>query len=289
MEIGANNINNTELVSSNYNSKNTSKYHLSIEIGLGIFSYAIIDTNEKKCKTIESYKIDSIDINKNIEHISNIYNNSNILKNSFKSTSIGFAYLPNTLIPSNHFSKKEDNNLMLEFNHELQDTTIIEDNLNIIEAHNIYAIPTLILDMLNTFFPGFQIKSNSSILIEYLAKYHTSQNDKKLFLSVGKNYIEIIIFKGKDLLLQNIFKYHNKEDVLYYVLFCMQELGLSTEKDPIILLDNIRKNDDVFSILYDYIRNISFIKRPIEISMPKELNKVEQHQYTSLLYRMLCA
>ena len=288
MEIGANNINNTELVSSNYNSKNTSKYHLSIEIGLGIFSYAIIDINNKECKTIASYKIDSIDINKNIEYISNIYNNKNILKNSFKSTSIGFAYLPNTLIPSAYFSKKEENNMMLEFNHDLQNTTIMEDKIDIVEAYNIYAIPTPILDMLNTFFPEVQIKSNSSILIEYLAKCHTSQNDKKLFLSIGQNYIEIIIFKGKDLLLQNIFKYHNKEDVLYYVLFCMQELGLSTEEDPIILLDNIHKNDDVFSILYEYIRNISFIKRSIEISIPEKLNKVEQHQYTSLLYRMLC-
>ena len=74
-----------------------------------------IDTNNKICKTIASYKIDSIDINKNIEHISNIYNNRNILKNSFKSTSIGFAYFPNTLIPSSYFSKKEDNNMMLEF------------------------------------------------------------------------------------------------------------------------------------------------------------------------------
>ena len=289
MEIGANNINNTELVSSNYSSENTSKYHLSIEIGLGIFSYAILDTTNKICKTIASYKIDSIDINKNIEYISNIYNNKNILRNSFQSTSIGFAYFPNTLIPSSYFSKKEDNNMMLEFNHDLQNTSIIEDKLNIVEAYNIYAIPTPILDMINTFFPETKITSNSSTLIEYLAKYHTSRNDKKLFLSVGRDYIEIIIFKGGNLLLQNIFQYHNKEDVLYYVLFCMQELDLSTENDSVILLDNIRRNDDIFSILYEYIRNISFIKRSTEFSMPEELNNIEQHQYTSLLDKILCA
>ncbi|MEE2930996.1 MAG: DUF3822 family protein [Bacteroidota bacterium] len=287
MEIGENNIKKTELVSSNYNSANTSKYHLSIEIGLGLFSYAILDITNHKYKALVSHDIESIDLDENISYISKIYNNTSVLKKSFQSSSLSFAFFSNTLIPYNYFSK-EYSMQILEFNHDIKHTTVLEDKLNLFNTYNVYAIPKPILEMTNTFFPNIQITSKSSILIDYLAKNHTSQNHKKLFLSVGGNYIEIVIFEGEKLLLQNIFNYKTKEDILYYVLFCMQELNLSTEKDSIILLDKIKKNDKLFSLLYAYIRNISFIKRSEQISIPKELNKIKEHQYTSLLHQILC-
>ena len=63
----------------------------------------------------------------------------------------------------------------------------------------------------------------------------------------------------------NIFEYQTKEDFIYYILFTLEQLELSTDKTNVSLLGDINKQSELYKILYTYVRNIVFFnsKNPI--------------------------
>ena len=75
------------------------------------------------------------------------------------------------------------------------------------------------------------------------------------------NNFEIIAIKQGALLLYNTFEYHTKEDYIYYLLFTLEQLQLNPETIQLVLLGLINKEDDIYSITYKYIRNVSFGNR----------------------------
>lgn len=285
MATGENNIKPLKLIASDFNSLDNEQYHLSVEIGLENFSYALLNIDSLEYKTLYHYRIDSnLNIEKTIQNISDIYNKETLLKSPFSSISIAFTTFPNTLVPCETFIEGKELD-MLKFNHEIFNS-ILKDKLKNIEAYNIYSVPKEILEMTNIFFPNIKIKSRSSILIDYLLKNNNS--NQQIFLFLTNSNMEIIILNNGKLLLQNIFRYSTKEDVLYYLLSSMRELELSPEECPVTLFGEIRKNDTTFNLLYEYIRNISFAERSDKFKYPAEFQKLDKHQFLPLLTQILC-
>jgi hypothetical protein len=88
--------------------------------------------------------------------------------------------------------------------------------------------------------------------------------------------------------LHNSFTIDTKEDLLYYLLFALEQMGMSVEKIELILLDDILKSDEKYNLLYQYVRNISFGNRPENLNFSKELESIKSHQYFCLFSQLLC-
>ena len=71
-------------------------------------------------------------------------------------------------------------------------------------------------------------------------------------------------------------------------MFCYEQLKLSNEIIPLIIFGDIEKNDDYFSILYDYIKNVKLGSRKSDFSFTKEFNTLDEHKYIGLFYQILC-
>ena len=50
-----------------------------------------------------------------------------------------------------------------------------------------------------------------------------------------------------------------KEDFIYYILFTLEQLELSTEKTNISITGDINKQSELYEILSTYVRNINFL------------------------------
>jgi hypothetical protein len=69
----------------------------------------------------------------------------------------------------------------------------------------------------------------------------------------------------------------------------MEQLRLSTEKTELVLFGHILKFDDLYQLLFDYVRHISFGKRPNNLQYANELGSIKEHQYFCLFSQLLCA
>ena len=274
MVIGENN-NKTILADSSFDSNQISNLHLSIELSSSSLSYCIIDTQKYRCLLLSSQKLET-------DNLLEIFSNDDYLSQNFKSKSISFVNFANTLVPFELYEKEDKENLFA-LNHELNDEVLLEDNLRE-EIINLHAVPKLFFQTIKNILPEAALRSQSSILINNFTNLNLKV--ETMFLYLKDSFVNIVVTKGKNLLFQNKFNYVTKEDLLFYVLFSIQELNFSNEDINTIVYGNV--TEDEFSILYDYIRNIKYGNKLKDISCSNEFNSIENHCYSILYRQFLC-
>ncbi|MBT6650408.1 MAG: DUF3822 family protein, partial [Flavobacteriales bacterium] len=123
METGkANNF-----IAESFNISLSEQYHLSVQISDSHLSYCIIDSGSN---TLELFK------HFNSSDLISLLNSNEVLKSTFKSTSVTFANFPSTIIPERVFSKDIAKEI-LELNSEIFDL-ILTDKLNSLDAYLVY-------------------------------------------------------------------------------------------------------------------------------------------------------
>ena len=274
MVIGENN-NKTILADSSFDSNQISNLHLSIELSSSSLSYCIIDTQKYRCLLLSSRELET-------DNLLEIFSNDRYLSQNFKSKSISFVNFANTLVPFELYEKEDKENLFA-LNHELNDEVLLEDNLRE-EIINLHAVPKLFFQTIKNILPEAALRSQSSILINNFTNLNLKV--ETMFLYLKDSFVNIVVTKGKNLLFQNKFNYVTKEDLLFYVLFSIQELNFSNEDINTIVYGNV--TEDEFSILYDYIRNIKYGNKLKDISCSNEFNSIENHCYSILYRQFLC-
>ena len=186
METGEN---NPTLLIADKSFKNDflNKYHLSIELSKKSLSYCIIDIKKLRC-----YLLYSVNYN-NSKDLSNLLSNDLYITKKFHSKSIALTNYHNTLVPEELYNEK-DNEKIFALNHE-KGEVILTDNLNNYQIKNIYSIPESLNQTINNLIPNINIKSQTTILIDYILS--KSYNAEKLTLYIKDNYVNIIITKNK--------------------------------------------------------------------------------------------
>ena len=128
-------------------------------------------------------------------------------------------------------------------------------------------------------FGEFEYKHHSSILLEKLISQ--SDNSLNFFVNISQSLFDIVVLKDSQILFYNIFEYQTKEDFIYYILFTLEQLELSSEETNISLTGNIDEHSELYKILYTYVRHISFFnsKNPIY----KNQTEIDKHSNFILL------
>lgn len=267
--------NKTLIKDSTFDSLQISNYHLSIELSEKSISYCIVDKNKYRCYLLFSQNYES-------QNLLKILNEDEFITREFLSKSISFVNFPNTLIPKELYNEKDKKNIF-SVNHSLTNEELVIDELKS-KIINLYGIPNTIFQTVKNVIPEAIIRSNSSILINNFLSLNNLQ--ETMFLFLKDSYINIVVTKGDSLIFQNKFEYQTKEDLLFYVLFSIQQLNFSNEEINTVIYGNISKEE--YNILYQYIRNIKFGNKLKDISCSNEFNNIEDHCYNILYRQFLC-
>ena len=267
--------NKTLIKDSTFDSLQISNYHLSIELSEKSISYCIVDKNKYRCYLLFSQNYES-------QNLLKILNEDEFITREFLSKSISFVNFPNTLIPKELYNEKDKKNIF-SVNHSLTNEELVIDELKS-KIINLYGIPNTIFQTVKNVIPEAIIRSNSSILINNFLSLNNLQ--ETMFLFLKDSYINIVVTKGDSLIFQNKFEYKTKEDLLFYVLFSIQQLNFSNEEINTVIYGNISKEE--YNILYQYVRNIKFGNKLKDISCSNEFNNIEDHCYNILYRQFLC-
>jgi len=277
------------ILDESFDKKALSHYHISLQFGFDEFSFCILDTKRNKYIALESYHFEGFhDYPALCENIKDMILKNALLQNKYKSVSASIVHNRATLIPAALFEKSNEKNYLL-FNHSLEkDEDIATDKLNSIDSLNLYALPDCVESTLKEAFPAIKIYHHSSHLIEGLLIQYKNQNDKKLVIHYRSGYFDIVALNGKDLILYNFFNCRTKEDFVYYILFVCEQLKLNPENLNLVLAGEIEKKSDYYSLLYKYIRNISFGERSDRLEYSYLLDEVPKQFYYNLFNQYLC-
>jgi hypothetical protein len=252
-----------------FNFERSEDYHLILQISFNQLTIILLNTNS----VIDFYHNIKIENN-----LTDIFNNEKTLQLKYRKTTITFSNIAYTLVP-NYLFVNEHSKEILEFSTDISDVIKLE-KIREIDSTLIYSISEEIENLVSNFFPSATLKPQQSILIEQYIQAKNKLDNAYLFFN--ENILNITIFKDENLVFSNAFLFKTKEDILYYILFTFEQLKISTESVKVKLYGHIVKNDEIYKLLYDYIRNIEFGINMTTIKVPTEMNLLENHQLQGL-------
>jgi len=224
-------------------------------------SFCILDSIENNILLLDETHFDTqknpIEIEKIIKEK---FVNNTVLQQEYKKVNLIHqndicTFVPKGLYDENHLTD------YLKFNNKIFESDFIAtDEISTKEIISVFVPFVNINNYFFELFGSFEYQHASTILVQQLL-HHATDTTNKLYCNVSPTSFELISIKNGELNLFNSFQFETKSDFIYYILFTIEQLQLNTETIDFILLGEIGLDDELYSILYEYIRNISFGSR----------------------------
>ena len=236
--------------------------NLSIQFSLDGFSFCIFNSDTKETVLFTEYIFEHSLTSPEylLDKVIAIFATDKDLQQDFKSV---FAIHQNnlaTLVPNEYFDRSSLDSYLKYTVKTLSTDFITYDSLEAIEANTVYIPYVNINNYLFQNFGEFEYKHHSTILIDKLLNFSKEDSEKQFFVHVSKNQLDIVVCQQNKLILHNSFSFTTKEDFLYYILFVAEQLQMDPDKFQLTFIGNIEKESDLYTITYNYVRNIHFLK-----------------------------
>jgi hypothetical protein len=194
-----------------------------------------------------------------------------------------------TLIPRILFDGKEKETYLDFIHGETTGMEITHDLLDQLEIVNVYGVAREQYKLARQMFPLAKIYHHSTAMIRSISlNYKNKISSTRVFVHVREQDFDILVFDGKRVGYYNSFHFQAPSDLVYYMIFVMEQLNLNPEETGIILTGNIHKESETFELLYRYIRNIEFADRNESFKYSYIFNDIPSHQHYFLLNLGLC-
>ena len=215
----------------------------------------IIFNEGNKVFCLYNYKLSqNADSSFPVKKINNLFTDNEHFDPTYKETQIYVSGYGFTLVPSSIF-KSDDADKLLSFNYQIkEDESIKDEHIPSIDSNIIYAYNKDLYDVVSSRFSNMKMGNFATLQIPFYLK-SSEDNKPYVYCQIYHSYFQIIIIDKSKLILYNHFNYSTAEDLLYYIVFCMEQLNLNPEFTKLRLSGDLEK-DDILNLLKDYIRDV---------------------------------
>ena len=253
----------------------SAQYRLTIQLALGGLSFALFDTTDNRLVGLEYYQSDLLtDSNDLFRTLEKALDAKGLNNSAFQSVSCMVNERIATLVPAALYHPN-DNDKWLSFSFNLsKDWTIGMDNLTQHKAVNVFAYPNALQAKLKAKWPEANIRHSSTVFLESLP----TSDKPAVWVNVRTHDFDMAIMKDK-LLFFNNFRFKTKEDFSYFLLFAMEQNGLSGENTPVHFSGLLFPSSEIISFCERYIRDIHFVEKPEELKVSEAFKEVPYPYY----------
>ena len=243
--------------------------HISIQLSLDGFSFCIYNKRAKEITALTTFEFESkqtVTDRQHLELIKQLFEQEPLLQPAYADVSITHCNKLVSPVPKPLFDKEQLGSYLKYTVKLLENDYITYDDIANTDMVNVYIPFVNVNNFLIDKYDVFTYKHSSTVLIETLLKAYKNCEGTFCFVNVLYTHFEIVVLVDKQLKLFNSIDFNTKEDFIYHLLFTAEQLSLNPEEFSLVLLGDIEKESDLYTIAYQYIRNISFYepdKRPV--------------------------
>ena len=258
---------------------------LVIDLSENLIQFSEFQSEQNKPLYICHYPIENPLNNTLSEHFISAIKHFQFSKKAYKYVYVNYFNSQLTLCPT-LFYNSSNNRSLLEFNNgSVGEKIILCDEVNA-DIKLIYAIDDSLKSSLDLLFPHHIIKHSLTVLSKLMLQSEELVKEN-IILSIHSNYIEVVVKQEQKLVLANQFTIKTQEDVLYYVLFILEQYQLNPLKVNITIVGNLETNSNLISSLKKYIKNIRLGIGHKSINWAAIAGAPQHFNYT-LLNRLFC-
>lgn len=219
------------------NSSNAHQHQLSIELSDSKIRFAIL-----KDKTIlKDFSQDLTDKSKSV--ITDLIHNMDDLKFDYGDVTLSYSEQKSTLVPVQLISESKPEKLF-KFCYGDINENIDYNRIPELGIANIFQIPLWVKSAFVINFPVINIYHTNTIFLKGI--FNETVFKPKAHILLYEEYFTLVFVHKTQLLMSNSFKYKSTEDVIYHLLFALDQKELS-RKDIEVNLYGSYVSDDLVS------------------------------------------
>lgn len=136
-------------------------------------------------------------------------------------------------------------------------------------------------------FVNASLRHSGAVSLALLFSQH-SLADSDFFLNVHDGMIEVAARKNDRILYYNVFHCSTNEDILYYLLFSMEQLEIKPEEIKLSVASVRPVTDELMKNIKHYVRHVSLCVSEPGLILKGDASSLPQHYYFTLLNQHLC-
>ncbi|MBQ8956972.1 MAG: DUF3822 family protein [Bacteroidales bacterium] len=267
-----------------FDAEKSSQYRMAIQFSLGGLSFALLDCQTNALVGLEFYQSDWLVDSDDLFHtLERALASKDLNNKTFRSVSCLFDNRFCTLVPKPWFNEV-DQAKYLEFTSQIPEGFAIgSEKLEKAGCHNVFAFPKALQDKVLAKWKDTQIRHTSTLFIN---KVMENQPATRAFVNVRNRDFDMAIRKDGKLLFFNNFRFNTKEDFAYFLLFAMEQNGLSGQDTSVCFSGLIRPASEIIALCGRYVKDIHFVEAPESLNTNQTFKEVP-FQYYFIHYQAL--
>lgn len=230
--------------------------HLLISISGSEISFNIIKND---IPTNSSFVLIS-DLNNVKEELESHLNNSEFLTSEFDNYFLSYSSNQSTLVPNNIFAESSAKSIHKLCFGNINSTAEIDYNrIAEVGVVNVFSIGQWIKRFFILKYPRINIQHEGSFIVRNMLNKNSFK--LKIVISLHSGYFQLSIVQQSKLEFYSFFDFQNDEDILYHLMFVLQQKEMLNEKGRIELIQFSNKHDDLIEKLQKNITRIKEIKQ----------------------------
>ena len=259
---------------------NLMNYHLAILIARNELSISVVDSKNNRCLLGEKHTFSE---GNNIQAVLNacnqVFEDHHLLTAGFWGqitvaiTNNSFTLVPNSLFDENNKSQ------YLELHNDIENNQIVYSHQHkSFGATSVFAIDKDLVNWCKTMYPAKEVRfiHQTSAFIEGVLHNNKQTNSKSIYINCEGNTLTLVVLNNGQLEYCNNFQYETPQDIVYYTLFVMNELYLSTESIPMTVWGDMNLKSNTFLNLYKFIRYIDLGEKPKTLTYSYVFDDIEE-------------
>lgn len=270
----------------NNNSNLEKSYTLSIQLSLDGFSFCVYNHQQSSYTFVKeclfSERANSPETL--LEEVKKVFHKEELLHQKYEHVQLIHHNEMATFVPKKYFSEDHLKAYLKYTVKVFGSDYITHDAIDRQEIENVYIPFVNVNNYLFEYFGSFDFYHSSTLFINNLLDLF-SVTQKEMFINVYKGNYHLTVIENNKIVLINHFSFKTKEDFVYYILFCAEQLKMDANEFKVTLFGEIEIEDPKFLLLYKYVRNVKIFKK----LNPKKSNDMDlaPQKHFNLLHQNL--
>ena len=256
-------------------------YHLSILVAKNELSISVVNSSNNRCLLGEKHTFsEGNNIQAVIHACDQVFEDHHLLKAGFwGQITVAVANNSFTLVPNSLFEENNKSKYLALHNEIEENQTVCSYQHKSLGATSVFAINEELMTWFKGMYPAKEVKfiHQTSSFIEGVLHNNKSSTPKSIYLNCEGNTLTIAVLNKGQLDYCNNFQYATAQDIVYYTLFVMNELYLSTESIPMTVWGDINLKSTTFLNLYKFIRFIDLGEKPKTLTYSYAFDEIDEN------------
>ncbi len=272
-----------------FDREQTNLYHLSIQISLDGFSFAILDIPKGKYTVLKFSNLFLKRPRLLFMKVRELMIQDEFLNLKYKSIEIIYSTDRFTLVPQ-AFYQNGYGDKFFAFNQESEKGYQLEKTfLPKADTWCLFSVPENLREFLALKFPKATLRHSLFPFIDKALKENKNFPERKqVHLNFFRDYFEVIALSNTKLLLCNQFSYASDSDVLYFVLYIFEELRLSPDTTEVVFHGQCEQTSPLYLTFKKYIRKLAFARPTSLFTYSYTFSQIPDHYFTTLFDSYKC-